>query len=371
MKFNTLVNTIEATHVRFQQTAAKAVNRSLTLRNWLIGYYIVEYEQSGQDRAKYRDNLMIKITEKLSHLKMSETNLKLFRQFYLYYPQIHELVRDKLKNSAIQIRQSLTDEFQNANSQEIASINPLQVPANKIVDNLSFTHITCLLTIKDQLQRTFYELECMKANWSVRELKRQIGSLYFERMGLAQDPEKLSRLIQQRTASPVVPSDFIKNVYTFEFLDIPQKILGEENLVQEQLLNHLQDFLLEMGHGFCLEGRQKRILIGPEYYFIDIVFYHRILRCHILIELKVGDFTTADAGQLTTYLNFFKAKMMEPGDNPPIGILLVTNKNESLVEFAIPAGMDQQLFVSRYAVQLPTKKQLEHFLAEELRRCNL
>lgn len=188
-------------------------------------------------------------------------------------------------------------------------------------------------------------------------------------MGLAKDPHKLSRLIQQSAESPVTPADLIKNVYSFEFLDLPQKAIEKESTVEQKLLDHLQEFLLEMGHGFCLEGRQKRILIGQEYYFVDVVFYHRILKCHVLIELKVGDFTYADAGQLTTYLNYFKAKMTVPGDNPPIGILLVTNKDEALAEYAIPSGMDQQMFISTYAVQLPTKEQLQQFLAGELRRC--
>lgn len=125
-----------------------------------------------------------------------------------------------------------------------------------------------------------------------------------------------------------------------------------------------------MGHGFCLEGRQKRILIGQEYYFVDVVFYHRILKCHVLLELKVGDFSYADSGQLTTYLNYFKANMTAPGDNPPIGILLVTNKrDDALAEYAIPAGMDQQMFIATYAKQLPTREQLQQVLAGELRRC--
>lgn len=406
MKFNHLLNSIETTHVHFQEVAAKAINRSLTIRNWMIGCYIVEYEQKGVDRAKYGTQLLEQISKELPVLKLSATNLRLCRQFYQYYPQIREAVSDELKNNPIQIRQSLTDEFEKINMQihqtlsdelqvynnqsdtirqtvsdqlntPINSIAPSstdqlqidRVSGKKIVNNLSFSHISLLLRIEDTFQRTFYEVECIKGNWSLRELKRQIGSLYFERMGLAKDPHKLSRLIQQSTESPVTPADLIKNVYSFEFLDLPQKAIEKESTVEQKLLNHLQEFLLEMGHGFCLEGRQKRILIGQEYYFVDVVFYHRILKCHVLIELKVGDFTYADAGQLTTYLNYFKAKMTAPGDNPPIGILLVTNKDEALAEYAIPSGMDQQMFISTYAVQLPTREQLQQFLAGELRRC--
>lgn len=406
MKFNHLLNSIETTHVHFQEVAAKAINRSLTIRNWMIGCYIVEYEQKGVDRAKYGAQLLEQISKELPVLKLSATNLRLCRQFYQYYPQIGQVVSDELKNNPIQIHQSLTDEFEKINmrihqtvSDEFQTVNnqsntirqtvsdqfgtspdsinssspdQLQidrVPGKKVVNNLSFSHITLLLRIEDNFKRTFYEVECIKGNWSLRELKRQISSLYFERMGLAKDPHKLSRLIQQSTESLVTPADLIKNVYSFEFLDLPQKAIEKESTVEQKLLNHLQEFLLEMGHGFCLEGRQKRILIGQEYYFVDVVFYHRILKCHVLIELKVGDFTYADAGQLTTYLNYFKAKMRAPGDNPPIGILLVTNKDEALAEYAIPEGMDQQMFVSTYAIQLPTKEQLQQFLAGELRRC--
>lgn len=406
MKFNHLLNSIETTHVHFQEVAAKAINRSLTIRNRMIGCYIVEYEQNGVDRAKYGAQLLEQIAQSLPSLKLSATNLKLCRQFYQYYPQIGKVVSDELKNSTIQIRQSLTDELQKANNQSYTASqsptdkykksnmqihqtvsdelqtakNPIgqsvtdqsqldRVPGKKIVNNLSFTHIASLLTIADTFQRTFYEIECIKGNWTVRELKRQINSLYFERMGLVKDPHKLSCLIQQTTESPITPADLIKNVYSFEFLDLPQKVAARESTVEQNLLDHLQEFLLEMGHGFCLEGRQKRVLIGQEYYFVDVVFYHRILKCHVLIELKVGDFTYADAGQLTTYLNYFKAKMTEPGDNPPIGILLVTNKDEALAEYSIPSGMDQQMFISTYAIQLPSKEQLQQFLAGELRRC--
>lgn len=407
MKFNHLLNSIETTHVHFQEVAAKAINRSLTIRNWMIGCYIVEYEQNGVDRAKYGAKLLELISKALPALKLSATNLKLCRQFYQYYPQVRTEVSNELKKDDIQIRQTVTDEFEKINmrirqslSDEFQTTNnqsdtikqsstaklkgtqktidlsvtgQLQidcVPGKKIINNLSFSHIANLLTINDNLRRTFYEVECIKGNWSVRELKRQIDTGYFERMGFTNDPQKLSRLVQQSAEKPITPADLIKNLYAFEFLDLPQKAIVKESKVEQKLLDHLEEFLLEMGHGFCLEGRQKRILIGQEYYFVDVVFYHRILKCHVLIELKVGKFSYADTGQLTTYLNYFKAEMTEPGDNPPIGILLVTerDKDSALAKYAIPAGMDQQMFISTYAVQLPTVEQLQQCLAEELRR---
>jgi len=377
MNFNFLLRRIENTHQHLQESAAKAVNRLLTIRNWLIGCYIVEYEQNGEDRAKYGEKLLENIAKSLPGLKISVTNLKLFRQFYKYYPQIRQTVADELrltKDPIFKISQSLTDELLYTENQSIRISQsvieelgkyPLHLPADKLLSKLSFTHITLLLTISDPLQRAFYELETIKGNWSVRELKRQINSLYFERMGLSKNKEKLQQFIHEADI-PIDPADFIKNMYTFEFLDLPQKALVIESDLEAALLGNLQDFLLEMGPGFCLEARQKRILIGDEHFFIDLVFYHRILKCHVLVELKVDAFNHINAGQLNTYLNYYKAEVMEKDDNPPIGILMVTNKNETLVQYAT-AGMDQTLFVKQYQVRLPSKEALEQFIRQELR----
>ncbi|HEY8915151.1 MAG TPA: PDDEXK nuclease domain-containing protein [Chitinophaga sp.] len=377
MNFNFLLHRIENTHQHLQESAAKAVNRLLTIRNWLIGYYIVEYEQNGEDRAKYGEKLLENIAKSLPGLKISVTNLKLFRQFYKYYPQIRQTVADELrltKDPIFKIGQSLTGELLHTENQPITIPQsvveelgkyPLHLPADKLLSKLSFTHITLLLTISDPLQRAFYELETIKGNWSVRELKRQINSLYFERMGLSKNKEKLQQFIHEADI-PIDPADFIKNMYTFEFLDLPQKALVIESDLEAALLGNLQDFLLEMGPGFCLEARQKRILIGDEHFFIDLVFYHRILKCHVLVELKVDAFNHVNAGQLNTYLNYYKAEVMEKDDNPPIGILMVTNKNETLVQYAT-AGMDQSLFVKQYQVKLPSKEALEQFIRQELR----
>ena len=240
MNFNFLLHRIENTHQHLQESAAKAVNRLLTIRNWLIGYYIVEYEQNGEDRAKYGEKLLENIAKSLQGLKISVTNLKLFRQFYKYYPQIHQTVADELrltKDPIFKIGQSLTDEFLSTENQPITIPQsvieelgkyPLHLPADKLLSKLSFTHITLLLTISDPLQRAFYELETIKGNWSVRELKRQINSLYFERTGLSKNKEKLQQFIHEADI-PIDPADFIKNMYTFEFLDLPQKALVIES----------------------------------------------------------------------------------------------------------------------------------------------
>jgi predicted nuclease of restriction endonuclease-like (RecB) superfamily len=202
----------------------------------------------------------------------------------------------------------------------------------------------------------------------VRELKRQINSLYFERSGMSAKPEWLSELTQQK-AETANPTDIVKSLYAFEFLGLKTKDALEESDLETALLDHLQDFMMEMGHGFCLEARQKKMLIGDEYFFIDLVFYHRILKCHVLVELKVEDFNHHNIGQLNTYVNYYKAKEMQTDDNPTVGILLVTNKNNALVEFAT-AGIDNHLFVSKYLLELPKKEQLEAFINNELLKWN-
>lgn len=206
----------------------------------------------------------------------------------------------------------------------------------------------------------------MKGTWSVRELKRQINSLYYERSGLSTNPEKLAAIVHQNN-SPKGPTDIIKNIYAFEFLDFSTKAIVEESDLETALLDNLQDFIIELGNGFCLEARQKRILIGSTYYFIDLVFYHRILKCHVLVELKIGAFNHGDIGQLNTYLNYFKQEVCEANDNPPVGILLVAEKDHALVKYAT-AGMDENLFVQKYLVQLPGKNQLEKYIVNELKK---
>jgi len=371
MNFNTLVTSITQTHSVLQQATISAINQHLTIRNWLIGFYIVHFEQKGEDRAKYGDLLLKKLAVSIKIKGLSETTLRLNRQFYLFYPQVYEALPNELKKQLTQIHQTVSDEFHLIENEsiglkhrEITETN--YIPATKLLSKLSFSHIVELMQIKDNLKRLFYEIECIKGNWGVRELSRQINSLYFERCGMSQRPDKLSALVAQK-AETLQPEDVIKSVYAFEFLGLHPKEVVEESKVETALLDHLQEFMLEMGHGFCLEARQKKILIGDEHYFVDIVFYHRILKCHVLLELKMEKFQHWSAGQLHTYLNYYKKEVMQPDDNPPVGILLVTNKNETLVEYAT-AGMDNKLFVSKYLAALPDKKQLEKLVAEELRK---
>ncbi len=302
MNFELLVNTISETHSHFQQQASKAVNISLTLRNWLIGFYIVEFEQKGEDRAKYGDKLFIELSSRLKIMKgIDRRALYRFKDFYLLYPQIASYTRTNQLSFSQQIVGSMNPQleaFQKMGSSTPQSQNKVQVPAEKLLNFLSYTHIEQLLQVKDLLKRTFYEIECIKGTWSVRELKRQINSLYYERSGMSIKPEMLREITQQK-AELVKPSDIVKSLYAFEFLGLKAKDAVEESDLETALLDHLQDFMMEMGDGFCLEARQKKILIGDEYFFIDLVFYHRILKCHVLVELKVEDLTTIILGSST------------------------------------------------------------------------
>ncbi len=382
MNLEHLISQIQSLDGSLKHEANKAVNRLLTIRNWLIGYYIVEYEQKGEDKARYGADLLNILSASLDIKGLSVTNLKLNRLFYITYPQIRQTVSDEfgntsfiaeiapdtLENNTMKIRQTVSDEFGNT------SIEPIKLPfalsyeaqlSEKIINKLSFSHITLLLPINNPLKRAFYAIEAIKGTWSVRELKRQLNSLLFERSSISKKPELLLQSLDEK-AEKLPQVSFIKDIYTFEFLGLPAKDAVEESDLESALLDHIQQFLLEMGHGFCLEARQKRILIGDEYFFIDLVFYHRVLKCHILVDLKVEEFNHNNAGQLNTYINYYKKEVQLAGDNAPVGILMVTNKNEALVEYAT-AGMDEKLFVRQYLLELPDKKEIEAFIKNELR----
>lgn len=376
MNFDFLVSTIEQTHRHFQQQAAKAINIQLTLRNWLIGYFIVEFEQAGDDRAAYGTYVIDALAAKMKHIKgIDRRSLFRFKEFYLMYPQIKMAI---LQRDVIPVefasRILPSKWFMDVNSSQLAKVGSptpqLQSIVNQtdawfLLTKLSYTHIEQLLTIEDAAKRRFYEKECIQGTWSVRELKRQIISLYYERSLMSQNPEKLREAITQKSKTNT-ENDFIKSVYAFEFLDLNPKDVVEESDLEKALVDHLQEFMLELGHGFCLEARQKKILIGDTYFFIDLVFYHRILKCHVLVELKVDAFDHAHIAQLNTYVNYYRQEVKSHNDKPPVGILLVTNKNQALVEYAT-AGIDNRLFVSKYLLKLPSKEILENFMINEMK----
>jgi predicted nuclease of restriction endonuclease-like (RecB) superfamily len=222
-----------------------------------------------------------------------------------------------------------------------------------------------LIIIEDPLKRAFYEIECIRGHWSVRALKRQIATLYFERSGLSKDKEKLAAMVKAG-AETAEPKLAIRDPYIFEFLGLKAKDAVEESDLEAALVANLRDFLLELGHGFCLEAQQKSIVIGNTRGLVDLVFYHRILRCHVLVELKVDEFRHEHIGQLNTYVTWYRRHMMAKDDNPPVGLLLCTQKDHALVEYAL-AAIDNRLFVSKYQVELPSKDALQRFLEDKRR----
>jgi len=354
MTFKTLLSNINEIHNTLQIKALQSVSVNLTIRNYLIGHYIVEYEQNGNDRAEYGVKAIQNLADNLKHIKgMSTTNLRLFRQFYSMYPQIHQSLPDQLKVT-IKIHQSVTDELKmNA-----------KIETNRLLTHLTFTHFVELIKIDEDTKRFFYEVETIKANWSVRELKRQIETLLYERVGLSRDKSALLQSLEDKKEI-YNPLDIIKNPYILEFTGLHEKTSYSENDLENALLNHIEDFLLELGTGFCFEARQKRISIENEHDRVDLVFYHRILKCHVLVDLKVRAFSHADVGQMNFYLNYYKNEISSKSDNPPIGIILCTDKNHTKVEYAT-AGLDENMFISKYKVVLPSVNELEKFIDEEM-----
>ncbi len=341
VSFDLLVSSIVEVDSELRVQAARAVNVSLTVRNWLIGFYIAEFELSGMDRAQYGKKLLVLLSEQLEQLGLSNVaRQQLYRyvRFYQTYPLL----------------------IQFSEGQIVGTLYPqLNSSSDNLLQCLSYGHFERLIMADSDQQRIFYEQQCIYGLWSVRELKRQMSSFLFERTVTTTNPQ---RTIDSDLTSTKLE---IRDPYIFEFLGIKPSESATETAVEHGLLEKIQDFILELGHGFCFEARQKRILIGHDHFFVDLVFYHRILKCHVLIELKVGDFTHEHIGQLNTYVTWYKRHMMSEGDNPPIGVLLCNQKNQALVEYAL-AGLDNDLFVSKYLLELPSKEIIQRFLEEAL-----
>lgn len=379
MDFEALVKHISTIQSTLQAQAAHAVNLALTARNWLMGCYIVEFEQNGEDRAAYGEQLLKKLEQRLNIKGLNERRFREFRRLYLVYPQLKEPIALYLTS---QIRHTIYAEFTDPirrlltaksdneirrlataeSSQHIQSAqNKWSTPPEKLFNRLSSTHLNVISPIDNPVKRAFYEMEAIRGCWSVKELERQINSLYYERSGLSKNKEALSALVQQQATS-LQPKDIINTPITLEFLGLNDRALVTESDLEQSILDNLQHFLLEMGHGFCFEARQKRILIDEDYFFADLVFYHRILKCHVIVELKIDKFRHEYASQLNMYLNYFKAEVMQPDDNPPVGILLCTEKGDTLVQYAT-AGLDPNIFVQKYMIELPTEEEIKKFIS--------
>jgi len=365
--FDKLIDNVYQAHNVLQENVKKIINQNLTMRNWLIGCYIVEYEQNGEDRAEYGTNLLDRIAKKLKarNLKgLDSRALRNCRTFYLIYPQIWGSVTAKLQTVDNDIVKSMpAKSVKNWGSVTTELKEDPQLEPELLLSRLSYTHFVELIRIDDSLERLFYEVETIKNNWSVRELERAVNTALYVRTGLSKNKETVIAKFKNQKPAKVI--DIIRDPYFLEFLGLEERSEYNESDLEQAILDHLQKFLIELGTGFCFEARQKRITFDNTHYRIDLVFYHRILKSHILIDLKIGKFDHADAGQMNVYLNYFKDNEMSDGDNPPIGLILCGSKGEALAKYAT-SGMDNQLFVSKYLVKLPDKKVLENFIRKEM-----
>lgn len=367
--FNDLASIVQTTHDAAQSSAVKAINRMQTMRNWLIGYYIVEFEQHGKDRAEYGTQLLKKLEERVDRKGLNVTLFQMSRNFYKLYPQMVNLfvpnqnysTESNNSKSSIQLKSNSSNNETNLICATVS--HKFQTSPELMISRLSFSHLREIMALDDPLARYFYEQECIKCTWSVRELRRQISTNLYVRAGISTNPEKLLSLpsVQGHDSAELQ----IRQPFTFEFLGLKAQEVVDEHDLEDALISHLQEFILELGKGFCFEARQKRIIIDDEYYYPDLVFYNRILHCGVIIELKNEEFSYENFGQLNAYVSHYRENEMQPGDNPPIGILLCTRKGKKMVEYAL-AGMDNNLFVSTYMLQLPDKKTLEEFLLKQL-----
>ncbi len=322
--YKNLISNIGNTIVKARQQAYQAVNNELLKANWTIGKYIVEYEQNGNEKAEYGSALLTNLSKDLKAQfgkGFSKSNVYLMRQLYIKYP----------------IFQSLTGK-------------------------LTWTHYAELLGVSDDNARSFYEQQSINENWSVRELKRQINSSLFERLALSKDKKGVLELSQQGQII-TKPQDIIKDPYVLEFLELSEENIITETVLEKKIIDNIQKFLLELGKGFSFIGRQYRITLDNHHFYVDLVFYHRILKCFVLIDLKTKHIKHQDIGQMNMYLNYFKAEENTKEDNPPIGIVLGADKNDILVKYAM-GGLDNNIFVSKYQLHLPDTKELEKKVQE-------
>ena len=376
MDFSILVEKIQTTTDALVQDVLVVINRNVTVRAWLTGLYIVEYEQNGSDRAKYGEGLLKALSDRLGRTKFSVPALKKFRQFYRTFPQlagpIASYLADRFGNGYSPIVQLPETKEANGYSpiiqsgEDVLVVSPSGTPIVSpwhLFNRLSYTHLAELLPLGDDLQRTFYAFEAIVGTWSVRELRRQVESRYYERCGWSGNPAELSRRTRAKASKMDIRS-FVKTNTVLEFLDLKPTDVWDEKELEGGILDHLQDFILEMGTGFCFEARQKKILVDDAYEKVDLVFYHRILKCHVLIELKAKKFDYADAAQLSVYMAYYRKHVMQPDDNPPVGILLCTEIGHEMVEY-VETFVDPNLFVSKYRLQLPPKEKIVEFLKRE------
>lgn len=323
----------------------REISKAQVLAYWEIGREIVEFEQKGKSRGEYGERLIERLSKDMSQKfgrGFSPTNLKMMRLFYQTFP----------------IRQTLSDESHKG--QKIQTSSGKSEISLKSSDQfepmLSWSHYCELLKVDEPLARSFYEQEAIQNNWSVRELKRQINSMLFERLALSRDTKAVMKMAK-RGQIVEKPEDAIKDPYILEFLNLKEETSYTESQLEQAIIDKLQYFLLEMGKGFSFVARQKRITIANRHYHIDLVFYNRILRCFVLIDLKTGEFDHSDVGQMNFYLNYFKENEKTEDENDPIGLILCAKKDDIFAKYIL-GGLSNKVFASKYKLALPSEEEL-------------
>jgi len=347
---------------------ARTVNTTQVVANWLIGREIVEEEQQGETKADYGKHLLADLSARLKQdfgAGYSVDNLEMFRRFYREYPTIISEAMSRKFNVPIisdaPRRKLPPEETLIGHALRSRSWKPGQLHPN-----LSWTHYRTLLRVDKVEVRAFYEIEAIQNNWSARELERQINSLLYERLALSKDKKGLMRLAKkgQEIQRPI---DAFKDPVVMEFLDLPTSPKLVESDLEQALINNLQTFLLELGKGFAFVSRQERITLDGDHFYIDLVFYHTVLKCFVLIDLKVGKLNHQDLGQLQLYVNYFDRERRTKGDNPTLGLILCTDKNDAVVRYTLGPDQEKKIFASRYKLYLPTEAELQAELRREFR----
>lgn len=339
-----------------RQQVLRTVNSTMTFTYFEIGRIIVEEEQNGKGRAEYGKQLLKGLSQQLTNefgKGFSVENLDRMRKFYKVYSISSSLMRIlEITNSS-----SVMTNSESVNLEEIHTTKTQSVIS---FFKLTWTHYIFLMRIEDEKERRFYEIESEKYNWSVRELKRQYDSALYTRLALSRDKEGILKLSEKGQIIEK-PKDLIKDPYILEFLGLPELNQYSESDLEEEIINKLEHFLLELGHGFTFVARQNRITFDDKHFRIDLVFYNRILKCFVLIDLKIGELKHQDLGQMQMYVNYYDREKRLEDENKTIGIVLCQNKSEAVVKYTLPEN-NEHIFASKYKTVLPSEAVLKELL---------
>jgi predicted nuclease of restriction endonuclease-like (RecB) superfamily len=357
-----------------RRQAGRAVNAALVVRNWLIGFYIVEYEQHGADHAQYGAATLRHLSALLKERVgrgFSVDSLEQMRRFYINYQDLARIENHKELPPTVgkEISETLSRNSEEAFQGPLLDVTLLESNiVSRLLDSftLSWSHYVTLLTVDNPDERRFYEIEAVANGWSVRELERQIASSLYERLALSRDKDEIRRLSREGQVVEKA-ADLIKNPLVLEFLGLEEKPAYSESELESAIIERLETFLLELGKGFLFEARQKRFTFDNDHFHVDLVFYNRLLRCYVLIDLKRDKLTHQDLGQMQMYVNYFDRHVKLDDELPTIGIVLCRRKNDALVELTLPE--EANIFASKYEFYLPSKQVLKEELeriAEEL-----